>query len=103
MYRNDWHYVHREKTSNSANTIANIILKHFDVQSALDVGCGHGDWLECFLKLGVADVSGCDGPWTDTKFLRIPTERFFVQDLREQFSLNRKFDIVISTEVAEHF
>ncbi len=103
MYRNDWHQAHQEKTRLSAELVAALMRRYFAVESVLDVGCGQGDWLNAFVDLGVEDVFGCDGPWTDQQALVIRKDRFATQDFRQPFSLGRSFDLIISTEVAEHF
>lgn len=70
--------------------------------SVLDVGCGLGTWLKAFEECGVKDYLGLDGDHVDRSLLKIPIEKFKVQNLLEPFQLNRKFDLVISLEVAEH-
>ncbi len=102
MYRNDWHTEHRDKTLNSACLIINLLLAEFPITSMLDVGCGHGDWLRAAMECGVRDVIGCDGPWTDQKQLVIPQDLFRYVDLQQPLNLGRRFDLTISTEVAEH-
>ena len=68
----------------------------------LDVGCGIGTWLKAFEECGVKDYLGLDGNHVNRSLLKIPAEKFRVQNLLESFRLNRKFDLVISLEVAEH-
>jgi len=59
--------------------------------SALDIGCGWGEWLDA---LGLEDVVGVD----------IASEREGVvhHDLTTPLYLDRTFDLVISLETAEH-
>ena len=102
MYRSDWHSEHHEKTIYSARRILEILLKILPVKSVLDVGCGHGDWLQVALDLGVEQVSGCDGPWTNINELLIPHESFRSVDMRKPFRLGQKFDLALCLEVAEH-
>jgi hypothetical protein len=72
------------------------------IRSAVDLGCGVGTWLSVLEQDGVQDVHGVDGPWVDTGLLQIPGERFRVADLEERVAFDRKYDIAISLEVAEH-
>jgi SAM-dependent methyltransferase len=102
MYRNDWHQAHQRKTQRSAEIIADLMLNRFAIGSVLDIGCGHGDWLKAFADRGAPDIFGCDGPWTDVASLLIPRDRFKVQDFRQPLALDRRFDLVLSTEVGEH-
>jgi SAM-dependent methyltransferase len=77
-------------------------MELFPVTSVLDVGCGLGTWLSVFIEAGVKDVFGIDGDHVDQSKLFIVEERFFIHDLRTPFDLKRKFDLVLSLEVAEH-
>jgi SAM-dependent methyltransferase len=70
--------------------------------SVVDVGCGTGGWLAVFRSLGIEDVLGVDGSWADQKKLEIPQERFVVFDLKKPLRLDRRFDLVLSLEVAQH-
>jgi SAM-dependent methyltransferase len=86
----------------SAELIVPIVNDLIRPNSVVDVGCGTGTWLSVFQKLGVQDVIGIDGDWVEPRSLRIPPERFHVADLSGPTTLERKFDLVISLEVAEH-
>lgn len=79
-----------------------VITRLTNAKSVLDVGCGTGTWLKAFEELGVQDYYGVDGDYVDGAQLKIPADKFIATDLRNPFSLNRKFDLVISLEVAEH-
>lgn len=70
--------------------------------SVLDVGCGIGTWLKVFQEHGVNDFVGVDGNFVDRRMLKISQERFHAHDLTTPVALGRKFDLVVSLEVAEH-
>jgi SAM-dependent methyltransferase len=70
--------------------------------SVLDVGCGIGTWLKASRELGVEDVFGIDGVDIAEADLLFPIERFRRLDLALPWTLNRKFDVVLCLEVAEH-
>jgi hypothetical protein len=57
-----------------------------------------------FLQSGVADVSGVDGDFIDLSLLEkhVSPTQFQPLDLSQPFNLNRRFDLVMSLEVAEH-
>ena len=89
-------------------TSAAIVLERLKpalgaVRSALDVGCGAGGWLkaagDAFPGL---DVFGVDHPDVPKSEMFIPTENFRGADLSAPIDLERRFDLVISLEVAEH-
>lgn len=92
-----------QRTIHSANTILSVALKTLPkVQSAVDVGCGVGTWLSVLRARGVTDVQGIDGEWVDTNLLVIPPELFLKADLTKSLAVQRRFDLAISLEVAEH-
>lgn len=97
-------YIHTEKIHNkkSANVLLPILFDDINPGSVLDVGCGTATWLAVCADLGVTDFIGIDGTYVDTKSLMIPQSKFLATDLREPFDLNRKFDLIICLEVAEH-
>lgn len=92
-----------QRTVHSASTILAIALDQLPkVQSAVDVGCGVGTWLSVLKDRGIADVQGVDGEWVDTSLLVIPPESFLKADLTKPLNVQRRFDLAISLEVAEH-
>ena len=72
------------------------------INSAVDFGCGLGIWLAVLEKLGVKDIKGYDGSWVDKEKLEIPRACFTVADLSEAVPVEKKYDLAISIEVAEH-
>ena len=86
----------------SAEEIVPLLLRLLRPRRVVDVGCGTGGWLAVFRALGVEDVLGVDGPWADRKKLEIPKGRFRVFDLKKPLRLGRRFDLVLSLEVAQH-
>src|SRR5438046_10610902 len=70
--------------------------------SVVDLGCGIGTWLAVFAEHNVGDYVGIDGDYVDRSQLLIPPERFLSGDLSEPVELNRRFDLAVSLEVAEH-
>jgi len=97
-------YVHTESIHNlsAPRVIAPLVMERIKPASVLDVGCGTGTWLKAFEEHGVSDVLGVDGDHLDRSLLQIAADRFLEKDLRRGFSLGRKFDLVLSLEVAEH-
>lgn len=99
-------YIHLENVHNlkSASIIVPEILKILSIQSVLDVGCGIGTWLHVFKKNGINDIKGIDGHYVDKKLLYkyLSPENFEAINLEKPFNLKKKYDLVISLEVAEH-
>ncbi len=86
----------------SAEVIVPIVVKTLKPKSLLDVGCGRGAWCSKWIEHGVSETYGIDGDYVSKENLLFPQKKFIDQDLAKLFSLNRKFDLVVSLEVAEH-
>jgi len=98
--RHFYTHVHT-KAQRSAEEVVPDVLRLVPAESVIDVGCGTGDWLEGFSRHGVKDYLGVDGSWA-AEHLRIPQEHFQCRDLREPLPQDRRYDLVVSLEVAEH-
>jgi len=91
-----------------SKTSAQIVLNHVlnlipGVESVVDVGCGTGIWLSVLKEKGVKTIQGYDGNWVfNAEALAIPRECFAAVDLNKVFEADRRFDLAISMEVAEH-
>jgi len=82
-----------------------VLPRVFDLckpKSVIDLGCGLGTWLAVARELGVAEILGVDGAHVAPEALEIPRDRFLVHDLSLPLELERRFDLAISLEVAEH-
>ena len=79
-----------------------LLLGDLRPQSLVDVGCGTGTWLRAALDLGIADICGLDGVRLPTEALHVPEDRIWICDLQGGWGLDRKFDLVLCLEVAEH-
>jgi cyclopropane fatty-acyl-phospholipid synthase-like methyltransferase len=97
-------YVHTEQMHNfrAARAVVPFVIKVVSPNSILDVGCGTGTWLKVFEENGVSDYLGVDGDYVEKNLLKIPLSRFVSHDLTKELSLQKKFDLVVSLEVAEH-
>ncbi len=99
-------YTHLEEVHNtrSAEIVLPILFEHIKPKSVLDVGCGLGTWLKVCRDLGVEEILGIDGEYVEMTKVVIPRDFFLHHDLRNLSKLNfqRKFDLAICLEVAEH-
>lgn len=97
-------YIHAENihNTNAAKIVVPLILDIIPVKSVLDVGCGTGTWLRVFGDHSVNDYVGIDGEYVDPTQLYIDKSKFIPHDLTRPIDLQRKFDLVLSLEVAEH-
>lgn len=88
------------KTEETAASITSYIAGKYHPRSVLDVGCGMGNYLAYFAKDG-CETLGVEG--SQAAIRRVPETVLAIQhDLRKPLRVNRKFDLVMSVEVAEH-
>jgi SAM-dependent methyltransferase len=85
----------------SGQVVMPLILDLLKPASAVDVGCGQGEWLSVAASYGV-EVLGVDGPHVADEQLLIPKDRFIRQDLSQPLKFDRQFDLAMSLEVGEH-
>ncbi|MDP1620905.1 MAG: methyltransferase domain-containing protein [Bacteroidales bacterium] len=97
-------YVHNRETHNlnAPKEIVPFIMELFNPKSVIDVGCGLGSWLHVFRENGVKTIFGIDGPHLENSLLYIEDNLILRQDLESEITINKKFDLAISLEVAEH-
>lgn len=97
-------YIHTDRMHNTqaAFAILPFMFDYIHPQSVIDIGCGNGSWLKAASELGVVDIQGVDGIKVEENQLNIPENNFLQHDLTKPLQLTKKFDLVISLEVAEH-
>lgn len=86
----------------SARVIVPIVMRQIKPKSVVDVGCGNGEFLQIFRENGVSEIFGIEGPWLRKERLRIPKKFFQYADLEMPLNIEKKFDLAVSLEVAEH-
>ena len=86
----------------SAREVLSYIYSLIKPKSVIDIGCGLGTWLSAFKELGVEEITGMDGNWVNKNNLYIDKDNFIEMDLENPVPINRKFDLAMSLEVAEH-
>lgn len=92
----------RNGSHTSAREIVPLVLDWIAPESVVDVGCGTGTWLSVFQAHGVEDILGIDGNNLEEDLLEIPGERFMAADLTQDLTIDRRFDLAVCLEVAEH-
>ena len=95
-------YRELQRMANSAANVLKVVSKFIRPRSVVDLGCGVGGWLSFWQKNYGAEVYGIDGDYVDRKNLLIPAENFHPFNLEERVTLERRFDLVETIEVAEH-
>jgi SAM-dependent methyltransferase len=89
-------------TEASASRVVPEVLKIISPTSVIDVGCGLGAWAREFQRHGISDIIGVDGEYVTRSKLVIAPESFLVRDLEQHLAIERKFDLAVCLEVAEH-
>src|ERR1700688_4240401 len=90
-YYNPKFYRELASAQQSAREILPLVLDVVKPASAVDIGCGTGNWLSVASELGVGDVLGVDGQWVKAQ-LAIPADKFIAHDLSTPLRLGRRFD-----------
>ncbi len=86
----------------SAEEILPQLFRWVKPNSILDVGCGTASWLKVAHDLGVSDCQGIDGILCEQSQLHVDISQLKQLNLNVAFDLYKKYDLVISLEVAEH-
>jgi SAM-dependent methyltransferase len=102
VYPNRFFDFHRDGSLRSAREVIPVVRQFVQPKSVVDVGCGIGTWLSEFKIAGITDCLGIDGDYVDREQLLIEPERFQAHDLEKPLNLDRRFDLAVSLEVAEH-
>ena len=86
----------------SARLVLERLYTIYQPDSVIDYGCGNGAWLSAAEGLGSAILKGYDGPWVDKEKLLSNNIDFTPVSLEENIPVEKKYDLCISVEVAEH-
>lgn len=86
----------------SARILLRVLADHYRPRTVLDLGCGRGAWLVAAGEIGAEELHGRDGPWVDADSLLSASIRFTACNMEQPFDLDRRFDLAMSVEVAEH-
>jgi SAM-dependent methyltransferase len=86
----------------SARRYLRYLWTTFQPKSVLDVGCGRGAWLKACHELGATRILGVDGNWNSQSLMIDNAIDFRSVDLNKSFSIEKKVDLTICLEVAEH-
>lgn len=84
---------------NSAKEVVPLIVKMYAPKSVVDIGGGAGAWCAQFDEVGI-DAVCIDGDYVP-KDMRV-NKKFIAHDLMDKLPNNKKYDLALCLEVAEH-
>lgn len=102
VYSSDFYAYNNRVALASAHAVIPLVAGLLGPRTVLDVGCGVGAWCRVWQENGADTVVGADGSYVDRAQLLFDPGSFVATDLSQPFDLGRRFDLVMSLEVAEH-
>jgi SAM-dependent methyltransferase len=102
FYSTPFYEWHRLGSRTSAEVVLPIIFELIKPNSVVDVGCGTGTWLAVAKALGGRALVGYEGNWIKKATWAEPGLDIRIGDLEKPLQMDRKFDLAICMEVAEH-
>jgi SAM-dependent methyltransferase len=98
IYAVDARYGHR----NHGRRLLSLFTHSYCVRSAIDFGCGHGEWAAGLAKAGVPRVVACDFSAVVVQTVKWPGVEAVVADLLAPPEGLGQFDLVTAFDVLEH-
>jgi SAM-dependent methyltransferase len=104
IYDADYYARYTNEMTASAIGMVDSIIKSISPESVIDVGCGSGEVIQRFRKVGVdaCGVELSEAALKICKFKNLTVFRFDLEDVSDELPETLSADLVISTEVAEH-
>lgn len=105
LYKDNFYKNRNDRTSTSASSIISILKNSVDkdIKSVIDLGCGVGTFLSVSKTIfDTTDLCGVDGDYVNKNYLVIDPKKFHSYDLEKRYKSDKKYDLAISLEVAEH-
>lgn len=102
-YTSEFYDQMQDRNTRTAMEIMPYIIEKLNPSSIVDIGCGRGIFLSVAKKIDKnVSVLGIDGDYVEREKLLIDQDEFIAFDLKKELNLQKKFDVAISFEVAEH-
>jgi len=102
LYTRDYFRQNTIRYCETAKKVVNILIKYFKPKSVIDIGCGNGLYLKEFENNGIKDLVGIDGSSNAKKESIVNKKLIKIHDLRKPFYPEKKYDLCLCIEVAEH-
>jgi len=103
IYNDDWfkRMAENQQLCKDADQIVDQLVREFEPDSVIDLGCGVGHYLNSFADRGT-QIHGVEGSSNAFPHLQVPNDSVEIHDLRNPYSPPKEFDLVVCFEVAEH-
>ncbi len=102
-YTNTFFSEMEEASYKAATIILPIVADLIKPKTVVDIGCGTGMWLKVWDNIiGVKDYLGVEGPYLEKEKIQVDGGKIILKDLKGNLDIDRKFDLAMSLEVAEH-
>ncbi len=102
IYDNEFFKENKLEGLKMAGWFIPALQKVVGFHSLADIGCGTGHYLKYCLENGITDVFGLEGSPHAFESLAVDKKFVVMHDLRKPYAFNRKWNVAISIEVAEH-
>ena len=90
-------------TRPAARAVMEVLFEHYKPESVVDLGCGSAICLDMLKnEFNVSQILGVDGDWIKEEQLLISKENFHRHNFEKPLKLDKRFDLAVSMEVAEH-
>jgi len=101
FYDDKYYDFSKDVTAGFVKEFVQMLVEDFKPKSVLDVGCGMGLYVNEFDKLGI-DVQGFDGSPAAIRQTVAKKNLVWQEDIRDLDTSDKKYDMVLCVEVAEH-
>lgn len=96
-------YEEMSKSSNSsARFLVPFLKKNLKFNSVIDIGCGDGQFVSEFIRNGISEIKGIEGDWILGSLDQRNSPWLQIADLTTNLTFDKRFDLAICLEVAEH-
>jgi|GEM_PF-3507801 len=101
LYDDAFYARQRVNSYKTARAFLGHLFSVFPAHSVVDFGCGVGAWLKAALDLGANSAVGYEGEWVRERAID-PRIEFVFGNLNQIPPMQRRFELSMSVEVAEH-
>ncbi len=102
LYGKPFYDEHSKGSLRSARILLSILHRYHDFKSVVDFGAGNGTWLRAASSCGAKELVAIEGEWVKAYPRKFRGATYRYANLNARISVEKKFDLAVSAEVAEH-